>query len=985
MPLLSGIIFVLALFLSCLDSFDAFASGTQAEFKITPYRSSPLQDIVTWDEHSIFIRGERVVFFSGEFHPFRLPVPSLWLDIFQKIRSAGFTGVSFYVDWALLEGKPGNYSAEGVFALEPFFDAAKAAGLYLLARPGPYINAEVSGGGFPGWLQRIEGTLRTNASDYLAATENYMTSVIQTIAGAQITNGGPIILVQPENEYSQAISGVSFPNAAYMSYVENQFRKNGIVVPLISNDASPHGYNAPSQPAPVDIYGHDGYPVGFDCSNPEAWKGLSTNWRTLHLQQSPTTPYSIIEFQGGAFDPWGGVGFDKCLSLVNTEFERVYYKNNYGFGVSIYNLYMVFGGTNWGNLGHPGGYTSYDYGAAIAEDGSITREKYSELKLQANFIVASTDYLTAVPDTPSTTLYTTSSDLYVTPLKSNQTQFYVIRASLGNITVPQLDGSLSLNGRDSKIHVSDYDLGGTKLLYSTAEIFTWQKYDGGAVLVVYGGPGEQHELAVTRNAASGPVISSSAALRIQVTSTSVIVNWKTTSTDQYVQVGDLRIYAVDRNSAYNFWVVPIPGPEGDLYTKTEKSNLIVKAGYLVRRASINQGQLEIQGDLNATTSLTIFGGAPTRLTGLSFNGAPVDFAKHSNGTISAHLAYTSPQLNLPALKDLEWYYIDSLPETRGSYNDSLWASATLPSTNNTNRPLTTPTSLYASDYGYHAGVVLYRGNFIATGNETTVRFLTQGGTAYGSSAFIDSFFLGSTNGSKSAASSNATFSLPQLRPNETHVFTVVVDNLGLDEEWTVGSNTMKAPRGLLDYDLAGHSQSDVKWKLTGNLGGEDYADHARGPLNEGGLWAERQGYHLPNPPVDAWQKGLSPVDGIKAAGVGFFTTSFSLDIPKDYDIPLSIRLSNGNSTSAVRVQLYVNGWQYGKYVSNIGPQKVFPVPEGIWDYHGQNWLTVSMWGLNGEGGKLENIELVAGEAIATGRGDVNLSPSTTWTKRETAY
>jgi beta-galactosidase GanA len=60
-------------------------------------------------------------------------VPSLWLDVFQKIRSMGYTGVSFYVDWALLEGKPGNFSAKGVLDLAPFFDAASTAGIYLLA------------------------------------------------------------------------------------------------------------------------------------------------------------------------------------------------------------------------------------------------------------------------------------------------------------------------------------------------------------------------------------------------------------------------------------------------------------------------------------------------------------------------------------------------------------------------------------------------------------------------------------------------------------------------------------------------------------------------------------------------------------------------------------------------------------------------------------------------------------------------------------
>lgn len=103
----------------------------------------------------------------------RLPAPSLWLDIFQKIKALGFNTVSFYVNWALLEGTPGKYTAEGIFALEPFFEAAKDAGIYLIARPGPYINAEVSGGGFPGWIQRVKGKLRSSARDFLNATDKY--------------------------------------------------------------------------------------------------------------------------------------------------------------------------------------------------------------------------------------------------------------------------------------------------------------------------------------------------------------------------------------------------------------------------------------------------------------------------------------------------------------------------------------------------------------------------------------------------------------------------------------------------------------------------------------------------------------------------------------------------------------------------------------------------------------------------------------------
>ena len=145
--------------------------------------------------------------------------------------------------------------------------------------------------------------------------------------------------------------------------------------------------------------------------------------------------------------------------------------------------------TNWGNLGHPGGYTSYDYGAAIAEDRNVSRSKYSEIKLQANFLKASPEYLVAKAQASTNGSYVSSPDLATSKLSSGQTDFYVVRHSMynsnsstsyklnvpssaGNLSIPAR-GSLTLNGRDSKIHVVDYQVGGSKLLYSTAEIFTW--------------------------------------------------------------------------------------------------------------------------------------------------------------------------------------------------------------------------------------------------------------------------------------------------------------------------------------------------------------------------------------------------------------------------------------------------------------------------------------------------------------------------------
>ena len=93
--LLSAVIVATA---ACRDMSTAGAVAS-VNMATRPHASKSLQDIVTWDEHSVFVRGERLMLFSGEFHPFRLPVPDLWLDVFQKLRSAGFNTVSFYSMW----------------------------------------------------------------------------------------------------------------------------------------------------------------------------------------------------------------------------------------------------------------------------------------------------------------------------------------------------------------------------------------------------------------------------------------------------------------------------------------------------------------------------------------------------------------------------------------------------------------------------------------------------------------------------------------------------------------------------------------------------------------------------------------------------------------------------------------------------------------------------------------------------------------------
>ncbi len=113
-----------------------------------------------------------------------------------------------------------------------------------------------------------------------------------------------------------------------------------------------------------------------------------------------------------------------------------------------------------------------------------------------------------------------------------------------------------------------------------------------------------------------------------------------------------------------------------------------------------------------------------------------------------------------------------------------------------------------------------------------------------------------------------------------------------------------------------------------------FPDRVRGVLNEGGLFGEREGWHLPGFDTSNWTaRALS--DGLPTgkAGVGFFITTFALDVPEGVDAMMSFQF--GEDEGPYRALLFVNGWKFGKRVADIGPQTRFPVPPGILDYNGE--------------------------------------------------
>lgn len=180
----------------------------------------------------------------------------------------------------------------------------------------------------------------------------------------------------------------------------------------------------------------------------------------------------------------------------------------------------------------------------------------------------------------------------------------------------------------------------------------------------------------------------------------------------------------------------------------------------------------------------------------------------------------------------------------------------------------------------------------------------------------------------------------------------------------------------------------TSWKIQGQAGGDQaYIDPVRGAVNEGGLYGERLGWHLPGFDASKWKSG-SPMDGVSGAGVNWYIADAPLDIDTDLDVPVGIEFSSANGTVA-SVQLFVNGYQYGKYLPQIGPQTRFPIPPGIINLNGNNRIAVSLWSMSAAGAKLDSVNLFAygqyttGYAIPRDGSQLGLQPG--WTESRLQY
>ncbi|GAB7358299.1 hypothetical protein MBLNU230_g2373t1 [Neophaeotheca triangularis] len=953
-----------------------------------------LTTAVTWDQYSLLINNERVWIFAGEFHYERLPVPELWRDVLQKFKANGLNAVNTYFFWSYHSASRGVLDFETAGKdVQRLFDIAREEGLWVVARPGPYVNAETSAGGLALWTtDGSGGEYRTADERFYEAWLPWITEMGKIIARNQITEGGPVIMDQIENELTQNSRDANDTLVRYMEQIQRASRDAGIVVPFNSNEKNFRGPSwttdfEPVGDSAVDLYGLDDYPGALSCSDIEAGFHVEREYYQWFQNYSYTQPNFWPEFEGksflgGWFNQWGGYFYDECIAEHDPAFPDVFYKNNIGQNGALLSIYMTYGGTNWGNLAAPVVYTSYDYSAPLRETREV-QLKFKQEKLVALFTRVSEDLRKTDMESNGTGNAVSSDDIWTWVLRNpdNDAGFYVLQhkdtssrkvtdfsihldTSVGPITVD----NVQLNGRQSKIVTTDYHFGDNTMLYCTADIAVYGFFEV-PVMVLYLEAGQVGEFAF-RNKGSDSDSNFKVHGDADVTS-----NPKVTSDDgsshftkyRYTQSSGstvvelaegVLVYLLEKETAWNFFA---PSLTANPVVKPDEQ-VFVLGPYNVRNVSVSDGVVTLVGDNANTTRLEVYAGSGCDR--VVWNGKTVNTQRSPYGSLIGEApGATDRNVELP---ELSWVGTEAFPERYRNYDDSAWVVCNKTSTLNPTDPLTLPV-LYSPDYGYYSGAKIYRGYF--DGKEATSANITaQGGDASGFSAWLNGEFAGVYIGNATEAGGSALLDFHDITLHDTdNVLTVVTDFTGFDQ-MNVGPSGGQNPRGILGAWLYGNDNSTLnftRWKIQGNAGGDANIDPVRGPMNEDGLHGTRVGWHLPGYQPDDTFTATSPLEGLNASGLHWYISHFDLDLDADLDVPLGLQLTAPNDTTA-SLQFYVNGYQYGKYMPHLGPQTRFPFPPGVVNNRGRNTLALSPWAQTEEGASLDKVELIGYNVFQTG-------------------
>ncbi|MEV5946687.1 beta-galactosidase family protein [Streptomyces sp. NPDC051993] len=320
-------------------------------------------DFTVGDE-DFLLDGRPVRLLSGALHYFRVH-EAQWGHRLAMLRAMGLNCVETYVPWNVHEPFPGRY--RDVAALGRFLDAAREAGLWAIVRPGPYICAEWENGGLPHWLTgRLGRRARTGDAEYLAQVDRWFGTLLPQVAERQIDRGGPVLMVQVENEYGSYGS-----DRGYLRHLADLLRECGITVPLCTSDGpEDHMLTGGSLPGVLAT-------ANFGSGAREAFEVLR--------RHQPSGPLMCMEFWCGWFDHWGADHVVRDAADAAGTLREIL-----ECGASV-NIYMAHGGTNfagWSGANRAGELhvgvleptaTSYDYDAPVDEAGRPT-EKFWRLR-----------------------------------------------------------------------------------------------------------------------------------------------------------------------------------------------------------------------------------------------------------------------------------------------------------------------------------------------------------------------------------------------------------------------------------------------------------------------------------------------------------------------------------------------------------------------------------------------------------------------------
>ncbi len=363
------------LFLACM-LFIAQAEGSSSA------KQFPYPDIIRYDGSCLSINGEEIFIYSAAFHYFRTP-KELWHDRFTKIREAGFNTVETYIPWNLHElNMPkdlDDYSQIDFTDFEDWLDMAQNEfGFYTVARPGAFICAEFAGGAYPRWLakyrpQGFDGFWLRSADDrYLDWHDHWYKAVCKVIKREQITNKPKgkkgIILMQIENEYNHPkTSGKEYA----LKRIYNTTQDEGITIPVFT--CMTDETRGSDDPVLSKVFDCDNYYVGQKDA-----AGCAKRMQALK-QKQPDAPGFVTELQGGWFSTVMGP-----LSETHFSDDRHFYAiammSIAGGSTGLF-PYVYVGGTHFAGWGARGQTTSYDYNAAIRENGARSFKYYASKDL----------------------------------------------------------------------------------------------------------------------------------------------------------------------------------------------------------------------------------------------------------------------------------------------------------------------------------------------------------------------------------------------------------------------------------------------------------------------------------------------------------------------------------------------------------------------------------------------------------------------------